>query len=122
MTQRAIGGQSISEIMRSFVEDAAERRLAILSVYAKEYLEKTGLPVDQIEMIEQADGSRIIWYFRKKGSNSDGLVHRGTGSDLITLCGTMLGTNGTDQVVLSYVDDQVTCVNCLRLSIKAQRR
>jgi hypothetical protein len=45
----------------------------------------------------------------------DGLVHAGMGSDLMALCGTMFGCAGHDQVRLSYIDDQVTCVKCLQL-------
>ena len=52
----------------------------------------------------------------------DGLIHAGMGSDLMGLCGTMFGTNGTDQVKLSYVDEQVTCVKCLRLRCKELRK
>ncbi len=48
----------------------------------------------------------------------DGLVHCGMGSDLMALCGKMLGISGHDQVVLSYVEDQVTCLDCLRIRVK----
>ena len=41
-------------------------------------------------------------------------VHRGMGSDLMALCGEMKGISGTDQVKLAYVDEQVTCVECLQ--------
>lgn len=56
----------------------------------------------------------------------DGLVHAGMGSDLMALCGTMFGCAGHDQVRLSYVDSQVTCVKCLqlrcaKLQVKADR-
>lgn len=55
-----------------------------------------------------------------KNEKSDGLIHRGMGSDLMALCGKVLGISGHDQVKLSYVDDQVTCVDCLRMRIKGQ--
>jgi hypothetical protein len=45
------------------------------------------------------------------------IVHRGMGSDLMALCGKMEGISGYDQVRLTYVDDQITCVNCLRIRI-----
>lgn len=51
----------------------------------------------------------------------DGLVHAGMGSDLIALCGKMLGISGIDQVLLSYVDDQVECLDCLRARCKQLR-
>lgn len=51
----------------------------------------------------------------------DGLVHAGMGSDLMALCGKMYGISGHDQVRLSYVDEQVTCVDCLRLRIKQEK-
>lgn len=41
-------------------------------------------------------------------------IHRGMGSDLMALCGRMEGSAGMDQVRLSYVDEQVTCVKCLQ--------
>lgn len=46
------------------------------------------------------------------------VIHRGTGSDLMALCGLVEGISGSDQVQLSYCDDQVTCVKCLQLRIK----
>ena len=46
------------------------------------------------------------------------IIHRGNGSDLMSLCGKTLGTSGRDQIHLSYIDDQVTCLDCLRLKIK----
>ncbi len=52
----------------------------------------------------------------------DGLVHCGMGSDLMALCGKMLGISGHDQVVLSYVEDQVTCLDCLRIRVKELRK
>ncbi len=41
------------------------------------------------------------------------LVHRGTGGDLMALCGKVDGTSGHDQVTLTYVDERVTCTDCL---------
>ena len=52
----------------------------------------------------------------------DGLIHSGMGSDLMALCGKMFGISGHDQVRLSYVDNQVTCVDCLRIRIKELRK
>jgi hypothetical protein len=46
------------------------------------------------------------------------LVHYGMGSDLMAYCGQMEGISGHDQVRLSYVDGQVTCVPCLRKRIQ----
>lgn len=51
----------------------------------------------------------------------DGLIHAGMGSDLMALCGKMYGISGHDQVRLSYVDEQVTCLDCLRLRIKQEK-
>ncbi len=55
-------------------------------------------------------------------SNSDEVIHRGMGSDLMALCGKVDGTNGHNQVKLSYVDDQVTCIACLHRRIKELSR
>lgn len=52
----------------------------------------------------------------------DGMIHRGMGSDLMGLCGLVLGCNGSDQVKLSYVDEQVTCVACLQVLLKKLRQ
>lgn len=46
------------------------------------------------------------------------VIHCGWGSDLVALCGKMLGISGHDQVRLSYVADQVTCVDCLRIKVQ----
>jgi hypothetical protein len=47
----------------------------------------------------------------------DNIVHRGMGSDLMALCGKIEGISGYDQVRLTYIDEQITCVNCLRIRI-----
>lgn len=46
------------------------------------------------------------------------VVHAGMGSDLMALCGKMEGTRGIDQVRLTYVDEQITCVECLQIKLK----
>ncbi len=50
-------------------------------------------------------------------------VHAGMGSDLMALCGKVEGVvSGVDQVTLSYVSDQVTCQDCLRMKLAAAER
>lgn len=46
------------------------------------------------------------------------VVHFGMGSDLMALCGAVRGCAGHDQVKLSYVAAQVTCVDCLRRRVE----
>lgn len=46
------------------------------------------------------------------------VVHAGKGSDLSALCGRMEGMRGLDQVRLTYVDEQITCVKCLQIKLK----
>jgi hypothetical protein len=52
----------------------------------------------------------------------DGLVHAGTGSDLMALCGKMYGISGHDQVRRSYVDDRVTCADCLQVKVRESQK
>ena len=53
----------------------------------------------------------------QKTKNPLTVIHCGDGSDLTSLCGTMLGTSGQNQVRLSYIDEQVTCVGCLLIKV-----
>ena len=72
--------------------------------------------IDPNRFVQLSEMNSLIGTPMKRPS-PDGLVHRGMGSDLMALCGAMFGTSGHDQVRLSYVDGQVTCVACLRKRI-----
>lgn len=49
------------------------------------------------------------------------MIHAGMGSDLMSLCGKMLGISGSDQITLSYIDEAITCVACLQIRLKKEK-
>ena len=59
----------IPDIMDSYVEKAAKNRAEMLEQLAAAYVLKTGIPPEECEMVERYEGSKIVWYFRKRGSS-----------------------------------------------------
>ncbi len=57
------------DFIRKHTEECAHRRASMIESLAIEYLKKTGLQADQVEIVERQDGQKIVWYFRKKGSD-----------------------------------------------------
>lgn len=57
------------DLMTRTVEEAARKQTRMLESLASAYLQQTGLTADLVELVERADGFKIIWYFRKKGSS-----------------------------------------------------
>ena len=62
--------QERTEWMMRLVEEAAVRRASMIETMLIPFLKQTGLTPDRIELVERTEGSKIVWYFREKGSGS----------------------------------------------------
>ena len=58
-----------SEQLNKIVEECAIKRAELIESFVVKYLKDTDLRIDEIEMVERFEGSKVVWYFRKKGSS-----------------------------------------------------
>ena len=59
-----------SDAMQRFIEEAAAKRASLMESFVLVYLRETKLSITDVEMVERTEGSNIIWYLRKKGSEN----------------------------------------------------
>lgn len=55
--------------LERLLHDVAERRAALVESFFVKYLQDKDLKVGDIELVERYEGSKVVWYPRKKGSS-----------------------------------------------------
>jgi hypothetical protein len=55
------------DIMESIISETLIKRAELMESFVMVFLRETGLSIEDVEMVEDQQGSRIVWYMRKKG-------------------------------------------------------
>lgn len=58
----------IANLQKTSLEIAIQQRIEHIEQMAAAYFAKTDIPPDEVELVEEHLGLRIVWYFRRKGS------------------------------------------------------
>lgn len=58
----------IRETLNKYMREAQEGRLQMLEQLAAAFIVETGLRPSECELVEQTDGMKISWFFRKRES------------------------------------------------------
>lgn len=57
------------ELLNRLFKETLEKRATLIEAFVVKYLQDTSLDVTEIELVERNDGDKLVWYFRKKGSD-----------------------------------------------------
>lgn len=56
----------MGKLMQEKVEEAAQKRAALMEAYIKEYLKVTGHRIEDLTIVEEMKEGKMIWYLALK--------------------------------------------------------